>query len=68
MRTRQAKHALVSEHFHLEELPKFYHEDVITAVCDVLLESNMSKSEFYRLIFLDPRLAFFTEFSQTQIT
>jgi hypothetical protein len=67
MRTRQAKHAFVCEHFHLEAFPRLYHEDVITAVCDALLESNMPKSEFCRLIFLDPRLAFFTEFSQTQI-
>jgi hypothetical protein len=67
MRTRQAKHAFFCEHFHLKALPRLYHEDVITAVCDVLLESNMPKSEFCRLIFLDPRLAFFTEFSQTQI-
>jgi hypothetical protein len=56
--TRQAKHAFVCEHFYLEVLPRLYHEDVITAVCDVLLESNMPKSEFCKLIFLDPRLAF----------
>jgi hypothetical protein len=65
MRSRQAKHAFVCEHFHLEAL--LYHENIITAVCDVLLESNMPKSEFCILVFLDPRLAFFTEFSQTQI-
>jgi hypothetical protein len=53
--------------FHLEALPRLYHEDVITAVCDVLLESNMPKSKFCRLIFLDLRFVFFAEFSQTQI-
>jgi hypothetical protein len=67
MQIYQAKHAFVCEHFHLEALPRLYHEDIITAVCEVLLESNMPKSEFCRLIFLDPRLASFTEFSQTQI-
>jgi hypothetical protein len=67
MRTRQAKYAFVCEHFHLEALPILYHKDVIAAVCEVLFENNVSKSEFCRLIFLDPRLASFTEFSQTQI-
>jgi hypothetical protein len=51
MQTRQAKHAFVCEHFHLKALPWLYHENVITAVCEVLLESNMTKSEFCRLIF-----------------
>jgi hypothetical protein len=67
MRTRQAKHAFVCEHFHLEALPRLGHEDVITAICDVLLKGNLPKSELCRWIFLDPRLAFFTEFSETHI-
>jgi hypothetical protein len=58
---------LICQHFHLEVLPGLCHEDVITEVCDLLLERNMPKSEFCRLVFLDPRLTFFTEFSQTQI-
>jgi transposase len=67
MRTHQAQHAFVCEHFYLEALPRPYHEEGIPAVCDVLLETDMPKSEFCRLIFLDASLAFFTEFSQTQI-
>jgi hypothetical protein len=51
----------------LEALPRLYHEDIIITICDVFLESNMPKSEFCIFIFLDPRLAFFREFSQTQI-
>jgi hypothetical protein len=32
-------------------LPWLYHENVMTAICNVLLKSNMPKSEFCRLIF-----------------
>jgi hypothetical protein len=54
--------------FHLNTLPKHYPEDVIKAVCEVFLDRNVSKSEFCRSIFLDSRLAFFSDFSQRQIT
>jgi Trp operon repressor len=67
IRTRRVKSAFVSETFCADTLPKRYHKDVITAVCEVLLDRNVSKSEFCRSIFLDSLLAFLSNFSQRQI-
>jgi hypothetical protein len=67
MRTRRARSAFVRETFCLDAIPKHYYEDGITAVCEVLLDRNVSKSEFCRSIFLDSRLAFLSNFAQRQI-
>jgi hypothetical protein len=67
MRSRARQRAFIQDNFHLDALPMHYHEDVVTTICALLQEADMRRIELCRLLFTDPRCAFFLDFPQVQL-
>jgi hypothetical protein len=61
MRSRQDLRAFIQKHFQPDVIPALSQTSMMTAVAEVLDEQQVSKGDFWRLIFLDERLGLMAE-------